>query len=79
MPAPPDTLSSRLERALSERPPQTPDLSAAFPGFRRAAVLVPLLHAPGGLELLFTVRSAGLAHGAVARPAVACCRRAAAA
>lgn len=33
-------------------------------GFRRAAVLVPLLQAPGGLELLFTVRSSRLPHHA---------------
>ena len=35
-----------------------------FPGFRQAAVLVPLLRAPGGLELLFTVRSSGLSNHA---------------
>jgi 8-oxo-dGTP pyrophosphatase MutT (NUDIX family) len=33
-------------------------------GFRRAGVLVPLLDAPGGLELLFTVRAATLPHHA---------------
>jgi 8-oxo-dGTP pyrophosphatase MutT (NUDIX family) len=35
-----------------------------FPGFRRAAVLVPLLHAPDGLHLLFTVRSSSLSNHA---------------
>lgn len=29
-------------------------------GFRKAAILVPILDAPGGLELLYTVRSASL-------------------
>ena len=33
-------------------------------GFRQAAVLVPLLRGPGGLELLFTVRSAALSNHA---------------
>ena len=39
-------------------------------GHGRAAVLVPVLEAPGGLELLFTVRAAGLARhaGQVAFP-----------
>ncbi len=36
----------------------------ALPGFRRAAVLVPLLRTPQGLEVLFSVRSAGLSHHA---------------
>ena len=35
-----------------------------FPGFRQAAVLVPLLHAHDGLHLLFTVRSSGLSNHA---------------
>ena len=47
-----ETLSSRPHEALS------------FPGFRRAAVLVPLLHAPDGLHLLFTVRSSALSNHA---------------
>jgi 8-oxo-dGTP pyrophosphatase MutT (NUDIX family) len=34
--------------------------SMDVPGFRRAAVLVPLLDTPTGWELLFTVRAAGL-------------------
>lgn len=59
----PDAFPSTLQRALAERSP-TPDLSVAFPGYRRAAVLVPVLQASGGLELLFTVRSAGLPHHA---------------
>lgn len=42
-------LQARLD--LAER------VAMDIPGFRRAAVLVPLLEAPGGLELLFTVRS----------------------
>lgn len=39
-------------------------------GFRRAGVLVPVLEAPGGLELLFTVRSSKLSShaGEVAFP-----------
>lgn len=36
----------------------------ALPGFRQAAVLVPLLRSPQGLELLFSVRSRGLANHA---------------
>ena len=39
-------------------------VSMDIPGFRRAAVLVPLLEAPGGPELLFTVRAASLANHA---------------
>lgn len=42
----------RLERA--ER------VAMEIPGFRRAAVLVPLLEGPDGLELLFTVRASSL-------------------
>jgi len=49
-------LRERLERA--ER------VAMEIPGFRRAAVLVPLLEAPGGLELLFTVRASSLANHA---------------
>ena len=52
----PDELISKLKRTLPHRPRKTLD----FPDFRRAAVLVPLLRAPGGLELLFTVRSSEL-------------------
>ncbi len=59
----PETFRGTLERTLAERSP-TLDLSAAFPDYRRAAVLVPLLQTAGGLELLFTVRSAGLPHHA---------------
>jgi 8-oxo-dGTP pyrophosphatase MutT (NUDIX family) len=49
-----------LRRALAARERDT----MALPGFRRAAVLVPLLNAPGGLEVLFTVRSSRLANHA---------------
>ena len=59
----PEAFRYTLGRALAERSP-TPDLSAAFPEYRRAAVLVPVLQTPGGPELLFTVRSAGLPHHA---------------
>lgn len=38
--------------------------SLEIPGFRRAAVLVPLLDGEDGLELLLTVRSAKLSHHA---------------
>lgn len=51
-----DALRANLRAA--EAPP------LEFPGFRRAAVLVPLLDAPGGMELLFTLRSRALAHHA---------------
>ncbi len=55
-------LSVRLEHPAAER--------LSVPDFRRAAVLVPLLLAPSGLELLFTVRAAKLANhaGQVAFP-----------
>lgn len=49
-----------LREALSNRPQET----LTFPGFRRAAVLVPLLHAPDSLHLLFTVRSSSLSNHA---------------
>ncbi len=56
----PDELIDKLKRKLPHRPRKTLD----FPDFRRAAVLVPLLRAPGGLELLFTVRSSELSNHA---------------
>ena len=56
----PDELISQLKRNLPSRPRKALD----FPDFRRAAVLVPLLRAPRGLELLFTVRSSELSNHA---------------
>ena len=55
-----DALLDKLKDVLPSRPRKTLN----FPDFRRAAVLVPLLRAPGGLELLFTVRSTQLPHHA---------------
>ena len=55
-----DELISQLKCKLPSRPRKTLN----FPDFRRAAVLVPLLRAPGGLELLFTVRSHELSNHA---------------
>ena len=49
-----------VRRALAEPAAQGLEL----PGYGRAAVLVPLLDAPEGPELLFTVRSAGLSRHA---------------
>ncbi len=51
-----NALFSALRKDLGARPHETLD----FPGFRRAAVLVPVLRAADGLHLLFTVRSSGL-------------------
>ncbi|CAN5907138.1 CoA pyrophosphatase [soil metagenome] len=45
-----------LRAALAARPRETLHLD----GFRRAAVLVPVLQGAAGLELLFTVRASGL-------------------
>ena len=45
-----------LRAALAARPRETLHIE----GFRRAAVLVPLLQSKDGLELLFTVRASGL-------------------
>lgn len=56
----PDVLIEGLRRELPLRSRET----LTLPEFRRAAVLVPLLRAPGGLELLFTVRSSSLPHHA---------------
>lgn len=50
-----DTPAS-VRAALERHVPRALDID----GFRHAAVLVPLLDAPGGLELLLTVRSAAL-------------------
>lgn len=49
-----------LKKALDELEPESLDL----PTFRRAAVLVPLLDTPDGLELLYTVRSGNLSNHA---------------
>ncbi|MEJ2288045.1 MAG: CoA pyrophosphatase [Deinococcales bacterium] len=51
-----ESLQDRLERAAR--------VGMNIPGFRRAAVLVPLLETSGGLELLFTVRSSSLSNHA---------------
>ncbi len=51
-----DEVRDRLDRARR--------VPLEIPGFRRAAVLVPLLEAEEGLSLLFTVRSAALANHA---------------
>jgi 8-oxo-dGTP pyrophosphatase MutT (NUDIX family) len=48
----------RIRAALARRPPRHLDV----PGYRRAAVLVPLLDRPAGPTLLFTRRSATLPH-----------------
>lgn len=47
----------RLKKHLAERPRET----VSIEGFRKAAVLVPLVKTNLGLELLFTVRSKALA------------------
>jgi len=50
----PDALRSHIQRVLSFRTP----ISRPLPeGFRRAAVLIPLVPAPEGASLLFTMRS----------------------
>lgn len=49
-----------LRRAVQGSTPERLDI----PGFRPAAVLVPVLDGPGGLELLFTVRGYQLTHHA---------------
>ena len=51
-------------QGLRERLERADRVALEIPGFRRAAVLVPLLEAPGGLELLFTVRASSLANHA---------------
>lgn len=51
-----DALFDQLARRLLPQPALAPELL----GFGRAAVLVPLLDAPDGLQVLFTVRSAHL-------------------
>lgn len=55
-----DALFAALQGDLAARPLEP----LAFPGFRQAAVLVPILHAPDGLHLLLTVRSSGLSNHA---------------
>lgn len=61
-----DEVVARLSRRLAERSRATMQID----GFRRAGVLVPLLDAPSGLELLFTVRASTLPHhpGQIAFP-----------
>lgn len=49
---------------LQERLGRADRVAMDIPGFRRAAVLVPLLESESGLELLFTVRSSSLPHHA---------------
>lgn len=51
-----ETLSSRLKVHQRE--------TLSLPDFRRAAVMVPLLDSPEGLQLLFTVRSSQLSNHA---------------
>ncbi len=53
-------LAATLRRRLAARPQERLDLE----GFRQAAVLVPLLDAEAGPELLFTVRSSALSNHA---------------
>ncbi len=55
-----EALFAALATDLASRTPEP----LALPGFRQAAVLVPILVTPGGLELLFTVRSSDLTHHA---------------
>ncbi len=55
-----EALFNALRKDLEARPHET----LTFPGFRRAAVLVPVLRAADGLHLLFTVRSSGLSNHA---------------
>lgn len=55
-----EALFSAVQRDLEARTPEP----LTFAGFRQAAVLVPILRAPDGLRLLFTVRSARLANHA---------------
>jgi 8-oxo-dGTP pyrophosphatase MutT (NUDIX family) len=53
-----DEAIARIRGALAARPPAPLDV----PGFRRAAVLVPLLDRPAGPALLFTRRASTLLH-----------------
>lgn len=55
-----DEVISRLKTNLKHAARET----VSIDGFRRAAVLVPLLRGPNGFELLFTVRAATLANHA---------------
>lgn len=58
-----DARLSRLRQRLAEAPDAVPGTLRPV-GFRRAAVLVPILVSDDGAELLFTVRSRALAHHA---------------
>jgi len=49
---------ARARASLSSRPPRPLEV----PGYRRAAVLVPILNRPGGPTLLFTRRASTLPH-----------------
>ena len=51
-----DSLFNKLKTLLSTQEPEKVEME----GFRKAAILVPLLRAPDGLELLFTIRSSEL-------------------
>jgi len=51
---------STTAQGLRERFERAERVAMEIPGFRRAAVLVPLLEGPDGIELLFTVRAATL-------------------
>ena len=50
----PDALRAHIQRLLAARPPRVLPLP---PGMRRAAVLVPLVQAPGGTAVLLTQRT----------------------
>lgn len=56
-------MSLTVER-VRERLSQAEPVRMEIPGFRRAAVLVPVLEVQGGLELLFTVRASTLSNHA---------------
>ncbi len=53
-----DEAARRIRGAIAARPPRTLEI----PGFRPAAVLVPLLDRPGGPTLLFTRRTETVPH-----------------
>ena len=54
-----ETLRDQLDATLSARPARTLELEL-FPGFRRAAVLIPVLRRRGEATLLFTQRTRAL-------------------
>jgi 8-oxo-dGTP pyrophosphatase MutT (NUDIX family) len=55
-----EDFSSQLRQSLDAYQPETIEIA----GFRKAAVLVPLLQTEAGIEILFTVRSSALKHHA---------------